>query len=254
VLYADGVTPGRYGEADLDFLAAFASQAAVAIGNERLWRRIEQEAVVRNTLLRFFPPSTATKVLEGGSMAPTETEVTALFCDISGYTALSATLTPMQVLELLNAYFPAVAEVVFAYGGTLEKYVGDALLAVWGAPFAQPDDADRAMQAALAMQKAVDALCAGPKWKFPPLRVHIGLHTGRVAAGTLGTDRYLQYATIGDATNIASRVCGTAEAGQVVASDSTWSRLAKRPPAVRIQDVQVKGREEPLVLWRVLPT
>src|SRR5262249_21295378 len=214
VIYVDNRRrPDRFSEDDLEFLGAFANQAAITIENARLYQRIADEAVLRNNLLRFFPPATIQKLTgaQGGKLEIIDAEVTALFADISGFTEMSSTMEPREVVELLNEYFPRMAGVVFRHEGTLEKYIGDALLAVWGAPFSHPDDADRAVHAATEMQREAAALSAELQARGgAPVRIHIGLNSGRVAAGNIGSDHYLQYATVGDTTNIASRVCDAA--------------------------------------------
>jgi adenylate cyclase len=256
VLYVDNLTtPNRFSAEDLDFLSAFAGQAAVAIENSMLWKRLEQEAVVRSTLTRFFPPATIKKLTEtgGASLDVIETEVTALFADVSDFTAMSARMEPRAVVDMLNEYFPHMADVVFRNGGTLEKYIGDALMAVWGAPFAGADDVDDAVRAAVEMQRGLAELNA--RWARtgrPAIRIHVGINTGRVAAGNIGSERYLQYATIGDATNVASRVCGVAAPGQIVITEATRSRLRKSTwPLAPLPAASVKGKEQPLQLHAV---
>jgi adenylate cyclase len=257
VLYVDNLsTPDRFNQEDLDFLGAFAGQVAVAIENATLWRRVEREAALRSTLTRFFPPATIQRLNQdgGASLGVIETEVTALFADISGFRAMSSTMTPRSIVDMLNEYFPLMADAVFRHGGTLEKYIGDALMAVWGAPFATPDDVDRAVQAAVEMQRDVEGLNGKRKRSGrPPIRIHIGLNTGTVAAGNIGSDRYLQYATIGDATNVASRACNCAGPGQIVITETTRARLrAANWPMAPMPPVPVKGKTEPLLLHDVL--
>ncbi len=256
VLYVDSkVAADRYTEGDLDFLSAFANLAASALENTRLRRRLESEAVVRNTLLRFFPPATVQSLqASSGSLrdvfAVVDTEITALFADISGFTEMSTRLSPRALLDLLNAYFPPMADIVFRHGGTLEKYIGDALLAVWGAPLRQAGDADSALTAGLEMQRTLSTLALPER-----LQIHIGLHTGPVAAGNIGTEAYVQYATIGEATNLAARVCGVAEAGAVVVSEFTVAAL-QHPEAVTLVPlgpVSLKGRAAPLSLYAASP-
>ncbi len=250
VLYVDRRGGGvAWEQEDLEFLGAFANQAAIAVENAALYRRLEAEAVERNAMARFFPPSAFPRLGTLASLVPMDADVTAMFCDLSDYTALSARLPPRDVLALLNAYFPRVAEIVFRHEGTLEKYIGDALLAVWGAPFPHDDDADRAVTVALAMRSAAAAVRtpATPNG----LRVHIGIHSGIATAGNIGSNRYLQYATIGEATNIASRVTGLAGPGDVLLSEETRVRLRRVWNLVPLAPTRVKGREEPLQLYRV---
>jgi adenylate cyclase len=255
VLYVDNLTiPAVFSGDDLELLSAFAAQAAIAIENSRLYQRLQQEAVSRNNLLRFFPPTTIAQLMEKPSLTvqAIETEVTALFCDISGFSTMSATMHPRDVVELLNRYFPIVTEIVFQHDGTLEKYIGDALLAVWGAPFRRIDDARRAVQAAVEMQQAIERL-TGELPHSQPLRIHIGLNTGPVAAGNIGSEHYLQYATIGDATNLASRICNVAKAGEIALGVPTLERLGGRIewPIEGPEFHKVKGRDEPLPVYKL---
>ncbi|RKH46616.1 adenylate/guanylate cyclase domain-containing protein [Corallococcus sicarius] len=255
VLYLDSLKQGGlFTDEDLEFLTAFANQAAVALDHAHLARRLEEEAVLRNAYQRFFPPDVVRqlKALRGVPLEVREANVTILFSDITGFTAMSSRLQPRQVVDMLNAYFPVMADIVFRHEGTLEKYIGDALMAVWGAPFARPDDADRAVRAAVEMQRALQALNA--RWRAegaPEIHVHIGLNSGPVAAGNIGSERYLQYATVGDATNVASRVCGVARPDEVLLTDATRALLTPEAFALEpLVPVAVKGREEPLSLFR----
>ena len=252
-LYVDNLTrPDRFNEEDLEFLSAFANQAAIAVDNALLSAKLAEEAVARNNMLRFFPPTAIEAILAGGaSLEAMETEATALFCDVSGYTQLSSALAPRDVIGLLNEYFPVMADVVFKHEGTLEKYIGDALLAVWGAPLSRPDDAARAVAAAIDMQRAIEPL--NRRLTLPrPLSIHVGVNTGVVAAGNIGSSRYLQYATIGDATNVASRICDAAAAGEIVVDALTADRVGGSGLALEpLGRVPLKGKAEPEELFRV---
>ena len=218
--------------------------------------RMHKEAVSNERLSRFFAPEVAARIAAEPDVAVRVDErcVTVLFCDISGFTAMSSGMQPRQVVDLLNAYFPPMVDIVFRHGGTLEKFIGDALLAVWGAPFGGPDDADRAVAAAMDMQRGIAELntrlvAAG----CAPIEIHIGLCSGPVAAGYIGTEKYIQYAVIGDTTNVASRICSVAEAGEILIADSTRALLT--PPGVALAalpPVAVKGKGEPLQLHRVV--
>lgn len=218
--------------------------------------RMHKEAVSNERLSRFFAPEVAARIAAEPDVAVRVDDhgVTVLFCDISGFTAMSSRMQPRQVVDLLNAYFPPMVDIVFRYGGTLEKFIGDALLAVWGAPFGGPDDADRAVAAAMDMQRGIAELnarlvAAG----YVPIEIHIGLCSGPVAAGYIGTEKYIQYAVIGDTTNVASRICSVAEAGEILIADSTRALLTPHGFALEaLPPVAVKGKGEPLQLHRVL--
>ena len=219
--------------------------------------RMHEQTVSNERLSRFFAPEIAERIThEPESTAfAVESRVTVLFSDISGFTAMSSTMKPQQVMTLLNDYFPVMVDIVFRHGGTLEKFVGDALLAIWGAPFAHADDADRAVATAIEMQRAVGPLNARlAALGYPPIAIHIGLSSGPVAAGYVGTERYVQYAVIGDTTNVASRVCTAAAAGEILITESTLALLDReRFQLESLPPVAVKGKAEPLLLHRVVP-
>ncbi len=250
-LYVDNLLAACvFTPSDLDLLTGFANQAALALHAAALRERLQQSAIRQHTLERFFPPATVARIMEtDGDLGITELFVTALFSDISAFTTLSATMAPSEVVRLLHAYFPRMAAIVFEKEGTLEKYIGDALMAVWGAPFAHGDDADRALEAAVAMQEAVTRLSE----ELPhPLAIHIGLHSGTVALANIGSADYLQVATIGDATNTAARVCTVAREAEIVITRATADRLLRPAfPLVPLPPTRVKGKAEPLDLLRV---
>ncbi|RME55908.1 MAG: FHA domain-containing protein [Deltaproteobacteria bacterium] len=254
VLYVDNLfIPDRYADEDLEFLSAFANQAAIAIENSKLYKKIEEAAIMRNNFLRFFPPATIKRIEQSQKidLGAIETEVTALFSDISSFTEMSSLMEPREVVDMLNEYFPVMSEIVFKHGGTLEKYIGDALMAVWGAPFRHEDDVDHAVRAAIEMQQAMRSLNEAWKGRFPQIAIHIGLNTGKVAAGNIGSEKYIQYATIGDATNVAARICNVAQAGEIVLSERTYSCLEESYPFEKLPPAHVKGKKEPLTLYRL---
>ena len=255
ILYVDNLSQsGIYTKEDLEFITCLATQAGIAIENLRLIQKMRQEAVLRNKLEQFFPPSVTNKLRESDGLDIVDTEVTALFADISDFTEISSHMAPRQVIEMLNEYFQVmVEEIVFPYGGTLEKYIGDALFAVWGAPYQKEDDPQRAIGAAIEMQRAVHRL--NQNWKRHrnlEISIHIGLNTGNVAAGNIGSKKLIQYATIGDTTNVTSRICNIAKAHEIVVSQSTYDRLHDRDlPFQKMRPVMVKGKEHPLQLYRL---
>ncbi|MEM8639141.1 MAG: adenylate/guanylate cyclase domain-containing protein [Cyanobacteria bacterium P01_G01_bin.54] len=256
VLYVDNLTcSNAYSTEDLEFLTALASQAAIAIANARLTEKMRTEAVWRDKLERFFPNSISRKLKEGGDLGIIDTEITALFADISNFTEMSSTMEPREIIEMLNDYFNVmVEEIVFAYEGTLEKYIGDALLAIWGAPYARADDTERAVRAAIEMQYAVQRLNAD--WQTQnrrPIAIHIGLNSGKVAAGNIGSSKLIQYAAIGDTTNVTSRICNVAQSGEILLSQETRRRLTQPDalPMFPLPPVRVKGKQKPLKLYRL---
>lgn len=256
VLYVDNLSMSDiYSDEDVEFLAALCNQAAIAINNAQLYNKMQAEAVMRDKLERFFPRAVSKKLREEDNFGIVDTEVTALFADISSFTKMSSTMEPRQLISMLNEYFQVmVEEIVFRYEGTLEKYIGDALFAIWGAPYQKPDDAERAVKAAIEMQWAV--LRLNEKWVRQgkqPIQIHIGINTGKVAAGNIGSEKLIQYATIGNTTNVTARICDVAKAGEILASQSTCEVLkALSLPFKKMPLVKVKGKEQPLQLYRLL--
>lgn len=258
VLYVDNLSHGHaYHKEDLEFLSSLANQAAIAIENAHLYRNMQSEVIRRTKLERFFPAAVSKKIEEGWDLNRIiETEVTALFSDISGFTEMTAPMQPRKVLEFLNEYFKVMVEdIVFPFGGTLEKYIADALLAVWGSPYQKEDDAVMAVNAAIAMQWAMKQL--NEDWteqgRDLQIQIHIGLNTGMVAAGNIGSENLIQYTNIGDTMNVASRICTAAKAGEVFISESTKIKISSlNLPLEKLDLIKVKGKEEPLQLYRVL--
>ena len=213
------------------------------------------EAVVNERLRRFFSPEIAARVATESEVVvrAADCRATVLFSDISGFTSLASRMRPQEVVDLLNQYFPDMVGIIFRHGGTLEKFVGDAVLAVWGAPVEQPDDADRAVAAALEMQAAVARLneARAPLGK-PPISVHMGIASGQVAAGYIGTDSYIQFAVIGDTTNVASRICSAAGPGEILIGEQTRALVtADRFVLEPMPPIDAKGKERPVDVYRV---
>ena len=258
VLYVDNLSRGHaYQKEDLEFLSSLANQAAIAIENANLYRNMQSEVIRRTKLERFFPAAVSQKIDEGWDLNwIIETEVTALFSDISGFTEMTAAMQPRKVIEFLNEYFKVMVEdTVFPFGGTLEKYIADALLAVWGSPYQKDDDAIRAVNAAIAMQWSMSKL--NEQWKEQgrdlQIQIHIGLNTGMVASGNIGSKNLIQYTNIGDTMNVASRIRSEAKAGEIFISESTMTKIVPfNLPLEKLELIKVKGKDEPLQLYRVL--
>jgi len=256
VLYADNLSLSNvYSDQDVEFLTGLANQAAIAIDNTQLYKKIESEAILRNKLERFFPLTVARKLKETDKLEIVDTEVTALFSDISGFTKMSSTMEPRQIISMLNEYFKVMVEdIVFRYEGTLEKYIGDALFAIWGAPYQTPNDEEKAIKAAIDMQWAVRRLNQQrEKRQQKPIAIHIGINSGKVAAGNIGSEKLIQYATIGDTTNVTSRICNEAKADEILISQTTKEKLKSQIfPLEKMEPVIVKGKDEPIQLYRLV--
>jgi len=256
ILYVDNLTATHsFADEDLEFLIAFGSLAAVAIENSQRSERLRHEALVLSNFQRYFAPNVAAQIAQqtgavqlGGQKRP----VVIFFSDIRGFTAMSETMSPDDIATLLTEYFTEMVELVFEHGGTLDKFMGDAMLALWGAPIVHEDDADRAMQCALDQLTALEKL--NRKWKAegrPELGVGFGINFGEVFAGNIGSDRRLEYTVIGDAVNTASRLCANAGRNEILISEPFYREL-KHPPGVEtLEPIQVKGKAKKVPVYRV---
>ena len=257
VLYVDNVTSThRVDEEDLDFLVAFASIAAAALENGQFSERIRRELLVRSNFERYFTPHLAARIADepgairlGGDKRP----VAVLFSDIRGFTALSESMKPDDIASLLTEYFTEMVECVFRHGGTLDKFMGDEVMAQWGAPIPSADDADRAVRAAIDMMGALEILNA--KWRSagrPVLDIGVGLSYGEVFAGNIGSERRLEFTVIGDTVNTASRLCSAAGGGEILMTDEVRRQLRKPTPVEARPPLEVKGKAQPVPVFRVV--
>jgi adenylate cyclase len=247
VLYVDSPRSKRFVADDLDVFTALANYAAVAIEQARMSEQLLQEGKWRERLQRYHSPGVVNRILLGGSgvdspLIAQERDVTIMFCDIVAFTALCEGMKPYQVAELLNQYFTRMAECLFEHEGTLDKFIGDAILAVFGAPFSQEDHADRAVQAALSMRRSLAEMnAAQPERTF---RMRIALNSGRALTGDIGSPRRREFTVLGDVVNIASRLeSSVCKPDQIIATRETIERLKQRIPATSLGRVSVRGRQ-----------
>lgn len=207
----------------------------------------------RDTLSRLLPGQVVERLLRmDGALLPSQREVTVLFSDLRDFTTLSEKREPAALLALLDEYFSAMSQVVKGHDGMVNKYLGDGMLAVWNAPNTTEDHADRALKAALDMERALAELNASFVARgLPALRMGVGIHTGTVAAGMMGGVGQQEYAVIGDAVNLASRVEGlTKGAGVTILVTSETHRRLKHPERCRaLGDHNVKGRGAPVAVF-----
>src|SRR5574341_1238252 len=227
ILYVDNLTATHsFADEDLEFLIAFGGLTAIAIENSQLSERIRREALVRSNFERYFSPNIASVIAEqqdAGKLPSQKQPVVVFFSDIRGFTPMSETMNPDEIAGLLTDYFTEMVDIVFEHSGTLDKFMGDAIMALWGAPIAHADDADRAMQCALDQIKTLETMNA--KWKETgrqPLAIGIGINFGEVFAGNIGSNRRLEYTVIGDAVNTASRLCSSAGGNEILISEPVY--------------------------------
>lgn len=256
LIYVDSQTATEaFSDEDLEFLIAFSSIAAVAIENSQLLDRIQREAVVLSNFQRYFAPNIAEQIAgqEGAiQLGGTKRPVVVFFSDIRGFTPMSEKMGPDDIATLLNEYFTEMVEIVFEHGGTLDKFMGDAIMALWGAPIAHEDDADRAIQAAIEMQSVLARL--NVKWAAEGrqrVEIGIGIDYYDVFAGNIGSDRRLEYTVIGDAVNTASRLCSKAGPGEIILSQRFYDKLRKPPAVEEMEALELKGKVDRVPVYRV---
>jgi len=255
-LWLDSESLAQFQQKDLELVTAVANQAAMFIENNLLAKKIEQEIVNRERFSRLLSPNVAEQVLsgklevkKGGTHVP---ECTVFNSDIRGFTRMSEGATAGVINELLNEYFELMVETIFKYEGTLDKFMGDGIMAFWGAPVTHPDDAIRSVQCALDQMEVLGRFNrkrveAG----HPPLAVGMGLHTGPLVAGYVGSSKAMSYTVIGDTANTSARLCGIALAGQVIVSEHTLARLGPRFEVEELPPAHLKGKEKPLRIFNV---
>jgi adenylate cyclase len=256
ILYVDNLTATHsFADEDLEFLIAFGGLTAIAIENSQLSERIRREALVRSNFERYFSPNIASFIAEqqdAGKLPSQKQPVVVFFSDIRGFTPMSETMNPHEIAGLLTEYFTEMVDIVFEHSGTLDKFMGDAIMALWGAPIAHADDADRAMQCAIDQLDTLEKMNA--KWKESgrqPLAIGIGINFGEVFAGNVGSNRRLEYTVIGDAVNTASRLCSSAGANEILISEPFYKALKKPPKVEALEPIQVKGKTKKVPVYRV---
>lgn len=257
VLYVDNITTThRYTDEDLDFLIAFSGIAAVAIENSQFAERIRRETLARSNFERYFAPNLAARIAsspEATRLGGEKRVVTVLFSDIRGFTAMAEAMRPDEMASLLTEYFTEMVEVVFRNGGTLDKFIGDAVMAQWGAPLEAPDDPDRAMLAAIEMIEALDAL--NGRWRAegrPELQIGIGLNHGEAFAGNIGSERRLEFTVIGDTVNTASRLCSAAGEREILLTDEMRRALQSPPPLEECPSMELRGKTQAVPVYKVV--
>lgn len=258
IMMVDSQNPNAFAEKDLQLFTNIANQAALFIANAALARRIEEEALTRARFQRLLSPAIAelvtsgkVEVKKGGEPRTT----TMLFSDIRGFTSRSETMPAEEIVAMLNDYFERMVEIVFRYEGTLDKFVGDEIMALFGAPVSAPDDAVRAVRSALDMLDELKRFnterAAAGKVSF---EIGIGINTGDVVAGYIGSSKALQYTVIGSPVNLAARLCSAATGMQVLISETTWVAVREHFEVRELASMQPKGIAQPVRVFEVLRT
>lgn len=256
VLYADRLDPFATFTADhLEMISAVAAQTAVTVETVKAHKRLAREEVARANYSRFMPEYVVKQLLENPNsfrLGGVNQQVTVLFADIRGFTALSEKEKPEKVVGLLNRYFSVMTDIIFEHGGTLDKYIGDGLMAIFGAPTASEEDALNAVKAAVTMQKRLAQLNAELSAEgYGNISVGIGLHTGEATIGYIGSNKRSEYTAIGDTVNLASRLESNAQGGQILMSEATAAASGNLVPVNEREPLTVKNRVQPVHVLEV---
>ena len=241
---------------DEKLLNTFACHAAIAIENAKLYENIREEERKRGIYQRFLSPQIVDEIMNKAktiSLGGRRQNVTVLFSDIRGFTEITEAKPPEYIVDLLNEYFAEMIDVIFKYGGTLDKFIGDGLMAVFGTPIYYKDHAKRGMAAALEMQERLKALnMRNRKRGFVELAVGIGINTGSVIAGNIGSEKRMEYTVVGNGVNIASRLEGLAQGGQILITESTYNELkGLKLDVEKLKQVQVRGKRGAMDIYQV---
>lgn len=212
---------------------------------------------VARLFAQYVPARVAAQLIDEGRLTSASqgqrVDVTVMFCDLRAFTALSSSLQPAQVNDLLSHYYEYASAIVLEHDGTLMQYVGDEVFAIFGAPLPRSDHAAAGVSCARALQERVDELDATlDRHGFPPLRFGIGVNSGEVVATHAGSTWRRQYTVIGDTVNVGSRLCSQAGPGQVVLSDITRAEIEPPPPVTALGSVHMKGVRADFVAWKLV--
>lgn len=256
-IYVDTRRAGvTFNEEDLELFASLGTQSALAIDNVQLHEQVVEAEMKRQEFGRFLSPAIVDKIMSeekavelGGHRA----DVSTLFCDIRGFTNTAEKITPAELVEMLNEYFTAMTEIIFQFQGTLDKYVGDEIMAVFGAPLELENHCLAAVSAAVAIQKLNTELnVTREKEGRPVIQLGIGVDSGEVTAGYFGSPMRMEYTVMGDRVNTASRFCSLAAAGQVIVGEETWSHIKDKVEGKHIGSVKLKGKALEVNAYEIL--
>ena len=257
LFYVDCLSkPHAFSKEELDIFSVIAAEAAISYDRAHSHAELSRRAIERQALERFLSSVVVEKILASPDeirLGGENQVATILFADIRGFTRLSERLPPQKIVELLNEYFSEMTDLIFDNGGTLDKYLGDGIMALFGAPWPKPDDAQRAVKTAGEMQRALAGL--NRQWQArgqEPLQMGLGINTGQVTAGNIGCSKRMDYTVIGDAVNLASRLCAHAAGGQILTSEFTFKEIHGTFPAQHLESIRVKGKAAPVEVFEIL--
>ncbi len=246
---------GAFVEKDLQILTGFARQAAFCIQQNRLIEELRRNAVIKENLRRIISPHLIDDVMSGKielEKGGRRTEATVLFADIRGFSNMTEKNTPEMIVNMLNDFFERMVSCVFEHEGELDKFVGDEVMAVWGVNVASQAHAQTAIECAIDMMKAVEALNNERESENEePITVGIGIATGLMIAGYMGSTQAMGYTVIGDTVNLASRLCDAAQGGEILINDEAWEQAKDHVNGRQLPPIMIKGKHDPVNVFRI---
>lgn len=247
----------RVRDGDLSARAPVLSTDSVGVlseGFNEMVAGLRRAALIRETFGRYVSGQVLEKILEGVDLSGEIRQATVLFSDIRGFTAMTENLSPRKLLASLNGYLDVMVDAVLDHGGMVDKFIGDSVMAVFGVPFGQKDHARQAVAAGLDMLKRLEKFNASIAGQgIPPWRIGIGIHSGEVIAGNIGSAKKLQYTVIGDVVNTASRIEQLTKGygKSLLVSGETWKFLGEGADGEEIATVVPKGKTRPITIYNI---
>ncbi len=256
ILYADNlVEPDAFSDTDFRTFTAISAQAGLALGNAITSKELVRREVQRQALKIYLPPQIADLILASDGtldLSGKLQEITVLFADIRGFTRMSERMDAREVVGMLNELFTEMSDVIFKCGGTVDKFIGDAIMALFGAPLRSENSTEDALTAAINMQKAAAKLNRRRAEEgLQEMSLGIGLHTGLAVVGNIGSADRVQYTAIGDTVNVASRLVDLAKPKQIIASEKVHESTSRKHDLELLGEVKLKGREDNVNVYTV---
>jgi adenylate cyclase len=244
-----------YSQKDLWLLTNIANQTARFIKNLNMTKKIEKDEATRKRFQKLLSPDLAEMVVSGKLKVEKGGEnriATVMFADIRNFTPMSENAEASEILNLLNDYYEVMVDIIFHYEGTVDKFIGDAMMVIWGAPIAHDDDARRAVNAAIDIQEMlVEFNKTREAEGQQQIKTGIGINTGSLVAGYIGSTQTMSYSVIGDTVNTASRLCASAKGGQIYISDETYQEIKNEFNVEKLKSLPVKGKIKPVRIYNV---